>query len=210
MARPTLDAEEVERFRTRLCEVALRRFAEDGYKAVTLRGLANDLGCSYATPYRYFRDKQEIFAAVRGLAYERFASALESATIGEHNAERRLRLLMVAYLRFALGQPEAYRLMFELQQPGPRTDSTYWPKEVRAWEIWSGEIRNAIEAEVLVGDPAMVAHLLWAGVHGVAALHLAGKLVLGVEVDALVTPMVEALLISQSSRGTPTEGDPSE
>ena len=79
MARPTLRDEEVERFRQRLCDLALRRVAESGYEGVTLRGLARDLGCSYATPYRYFRDKEEIFAAVRALAYERFGAALEHA-----------------------------------------------------------------------------------------------------------------------------------
>jgi AcrR family transcriptional regulator len=198
VARPTLAPEEVERFRQRLCEVALRRFAEDGYDAVTLRGLASELGCSYATPYRYFRDKQEIFSAVRGLAYERFALALEAAAAGSSEPPERLRQLMRSYLRFALEQPEAYRLMFELHQPALDAQSQYRPKELRAWEIWSAEILGAIQAGALDGDPSTVAHLLWAGVHGVAALHLAGKLVLGRDIDALATPMIEALLSSQS------------
>ena len=100
MARPSLQPAEVERFRQRLCEVALQRFAEDGFAGVTLRALARDLGCSYATPYRYFRDKEHIFAAVRSLAYERFGAALESAAVGESDPERRLRLMLKSFVRF--------------------------------------------------------------------------------------------------------------
>ena len=50
----------------RTCRVATRRFAEEGFAGVTLRGLASDLGCSPMTPYRYFENKEEIFHSVRG------------------------------------------------------------------------------------------------------------------------------------------------
>ena len=41
-----------------------------------MRQLADDLGCSPMTPYRYFRDKDAILAAVRAAAFDRFAAAL--------------------------------------------------------------------------------------------------------------------------------------
>ena len=44
-----------------------------------MRALAEDLGCSAMTPYRYFHDKQEILAAVRAAAFDRFADAMEKA-----------------------------------------------------------------------------------------------------------------------------------
>lgn len=199
MARPALAPEEVERFRERLRELALQRFAEHGYAGVTLRALARDLGCSYATPYRYFRDKQHIFAAVRGLAYERFGAALESAAVGESDPEQRLRLMLRSFVRFAIDQPHAYRMMFELHQPGKDAHPEYWPKELHTWQIWEEEIRNAVEAGVLTGDPPVVAHLFWAGLHGVVALHLAGKLILGRDLQALATPMMEALLAASKT-----------
>ena len=48
MGRPALDSEAVADVRERVCEVALRRFAEDGYRAVTLRGIAREMGRSHA------------------------------------------------------------------------------------------------------------------------------------------------------------------
>jgi len=48
VGRPGLRPNEIERLRERLCDVAMRTFAEDGYGAGTLRGLAERLGCSHA------------------------------------------------------------------------------------------------------------------------------------------------------------------
>ena len=76
-----LSAAEVGAFRTRLCKVAQHRFATQGRDGVSMRQLADALGCSPMTPYRYFRDKDAILAAVRTAAFDRFAEALEAAAV---------------------------------------------------------------------------------------------------------------------------------
>ena len=53
-----LSPAEVDAFRARLCAVAERRFAERGADGVSMRQLADELGCSAMTPYRYFSDKE--------------------------------------------------------------------------------------------------------------------------------------------------------
>jgi AcrR family transcriptional regulator len=206
MARPSLRPEEVERFRQRLCEAALLRIAERGYAGVTLRGLARDLGCSYATPYRYFRDKEAIFAAVRALAYERFGNALEAAARELHDPEQRLRAMVKGYLDFAAAEPEAYRIMMELELPGPDHHPEYWAKERQTLEVWEAELVRAVEAGVLAGDPATIAHVFWAGVHGAVSLHLGGKLILGRPIEALGSAVTDALLAAYR----PTANLPSE
>jgi AcrR family transcriptional regulator len=203
MARPTLRPEEVERFRQRLCKAALLRIAERGYGGVTLRGLARDLGCSYATPYRYFRDKEAIFAAVRALAYERFGNALEAAARGVLDPEQRLRTMVTGYLAFAAAEPEAYRIMMELELPGPDHHPEYWTKERQTWEVWEAEIARAVQARVLDGDPSTIAHVFWAGVHGAVSLHLGGKLILGRSVEALGSEVTDALLAAYRPAANP-------
>ena len=201
MARPTLSAEEVELFRRDLCDVALRRFAEDGFASVTIRGLADELGCSHGRPYRYFTNKQDIFDTVRAHAYDRFAAALDLAAVNEPDPLERLRLMMAAYMRFAIDEPYAYRIMFELDQPtGENVPIDQLAKRLRAWDVWQGEIRNAIEAGRLEGSPSVAAHVFWAGVHGLVALHLAGKLALGENLSALSTPLIEAMLRAYGAR----------
>ncbi len=208
MPRPVLAPQQLERFRQRLCAVALRCFSTDGYEGVTLRALARELGCSYATPYRYFRDKLEIFAAVRALAFERFAAALEVGAEAETDPERRLRALGAAYLRFAREEPQAYRIMFQLDQPAD-AHPEYAAKELRAWEILREAVARAVESGVFRGDPTTIAHVMWAGVHGLASLHLAGKLVLGRDADGLAAPMLDALFTAhRSAAGSRTRRRP--
>ena len=78
MPKP-LSTAEIADFRERLCDAAERLFAEHGAEAVTIRQLAAAVGVSSMTPYRYFKDKDAILAAVRARAFDRHAEALEHA-----------------------------------------------------------------------------------------------------------------------------------
>src|ERR1700753_1327470 len=75
----TLPAAEIDSFRARLIEVAERLFAAHGPDGVTMRQLADALGVSPMTPYRYFEDKDAILAAVRTPAFNRCAAAMKEA-----------------------------------------------------------------------------------------------------------------------------------
>ena len=87
MARLALRPDEIAAFRRRAAEAAMHLFAAQGYEAVTMRSLADALGVSAMTPYRYLDGgKRELFGLVRAEAFRRFADRLE-VLIGEiHDA----------------------------------------------------------------------------------------------------------------------------
>jgi len=184
--RIALQPDEIAAFRRRAGEAATRLFAAHGYDAVTMRALADELGVSAMTPYRYLSGKDELVALVRTAAFRRFAEALEHATARVADPEDRLRRLKRAYLRFAATHGDAYRIMFELRGPD---DAGRWPElaaeAARAFGVLGDSVRAAVVAGVLEGDPLTIAHLLWAGAHGLASLHLAGRLNLGRSLDRL-------------------------
>ncbi len=189
MPRAALSQDRIDAFRDALCEAATRLFAEHGYQGVTLRALARDLGCSPMTPYRYFANKAAIFDTVRAAAASRFADAIENAANAHDTHPARLRALCRAYVDFALAEPHAYRIVFELdrsQQPDPIGGD-----EARGWLVMKGAVAAAIADGVLEGDPEIVAHLLWSGVHGLVALHLAGMLALGLDLEPLVAAFID-------------------
>lgn len=172
-----LSAAEVDAFRTRLCAVAQHRFATQGRDGVSMRQLADALGCSPMTPYRYFRNKEEILAAVRAAAFDRFASALEEAarkTRGDLRAGGEA--MGEAYIRFALGDPDAYRLMFDLSQPHPDRYPELVRASARARHMMSAALEALVKAGIFVGDPQLLGYVFWATMHGLVVLHLAGKL----------------------------------
>jgi AcrR family transcriptional regulator len=191
---------DVSAFRQRLCQTAERRFAEHGPESVTMRQLAADLGCSPMTPYRYFKDKDEILGAVRTAAFDRFADALEGAFQEGRDLDpaARSRAVGQAYVRFALAEPHAYRLMFDLTQPGEETYPDLKRAAARARATMIEHLKGMVDADRLQADGPLLGHVYWAGIHGVLMLHLAGKL--GPDVKAM--PLIEAMM-QTLHRGAP-------
>jgi len=62
-----------------------------------------------------------------------------------------------------------------------------------ATQGFEGVTLRAVAAGHLQGDPTTLAHLLWCGVHGIASLDLAGKLMNGRTADELVGPMMDMM-----------------
>ncbi|MDP2330690.1 MAG: TetR/AcrR family transcriptional regulator [Reyranella sp.] len=171
-----LNASEVAAFRARLCKAAVRRFSRDGLQGVTMRRLAADLGCSPMTPYRYFRDRQEIIAAVRADAFRRFADLLEDAYASQTDPVARARAVGRTFLSFACAEPDLYRLMYDVGQP----DEVNYPEltrhRMRAREVIVRQNAALIDAGLLEGDAEELSHVMWAATHGAILLHLSGVL----------------------------------
>lgn len=188
-----LTPEEIVGFRNRMCDHALASFAKHGVEGITLRGLAADLSCSRTTPYRYFKNKADILAALRQREFGRMAKILETALQEEADKHKQLTALASAYLRFAIEHPNTYRVMYEVAQQ----DSQQYP-ELEAEILRSGEpIRRVVNAAVnegrLHGDPVNISYVLWAGLHGLISLHLSHLLGDERDIEELATAMIRSL-----------------
>ncbi|MDR6952158.1 AcrR family transcriptional regulator [Ancylobacter sp. 3268] len=156
--------------REALVQATLDLIAEKGIAGVTFAEAARRAGVSAAAPYRHFRDRDELIAAVATTGFDRFAEALKAAwQEGRPSPAVAYERMGRAYLDFARQQPSYYIAMFEsgvpleahegLQQAGGRAFAV---------------LREA--AEVLVshmpGRPPglMVALHTWSLAHGVASL----------------------------------------
>jgi AcrR family transcriptional regulator len=171
-----LTSEDVADFRARLCAAAERLFVRHGVENVGIRQLAQELGCSPMTPYRYFRDKDDILAATRAAAFDRLAQTLETAAASVADPIARAQAVGTAYIRFALGQPNAYRLMFDLTQPGEENFPDLARAGARARRTMTDHIAVLVAAGLMEGEPVLLGHAFWAAIHGVVSLQLAGKL----------------------------------
>ena len=188
-----LSETDVADFRERLCAAAERLFAEHGPDGVTMRQLASELGVSPMTPYRYFKDKDAILAAVRANGFNRFADALEAAYDSENDPVERSRVVGDAYVAFALGEPAAYKLMFDLMQPHEADYPELVAAEARALATQTRHVQGMVDAGVLRGDVKMLAHMFWSILHGTLVLQLAGKLSPDIDPSELRTQLFRAL-----------------
>ncbi|HVZ90682.1 MAG TPA: TetR/AcrR family transcriptional regulator [Rhizomicrobium sp.] len=188
-----LTATDLADFREKLIAAATEMFAAKGREAFTMREVAAALGVSAMTPYRYFKDKDEILAAVRAHAFNRFADALESAFERPGDVRERSAAVGQAYVNFAFSEPASYRLMFDMAQP----DEANYPELVRATErarqTMTDHVRALVLAGALEGDPVLIGHVLWASLHGAVVLKLAGKLGPECDFDRIVSGAFAAL-----------------
>src|SRR5579863_1170193 len=96
--------------REALLQGAVRVIAELGPSAFTLREAARRAGVSHNAPYRHFRDREDLLAAVSTDGFDRLARALAAAGPKAGPLDR-LRLSGVAYVNFALRWPQHFAAM---------------------------------------------------------------------------------------------------
>lgn len=171
-----LTPEQIADFRQRICDIAEKQFAEQGVEHVSMRSLARELDCSATALYSYFDNKDAIFAAVRTSALNRLSVRLETAHASTTDPWQRSRAIGDAYIDFASAEPEAYRLVFAMAQP----DKSLYPElavaeERAARNTWL-YVEEMVADGLLVGDPKVLSHVFWAGMHGLITLQMAGKL----------------------------------
>lgn len=190
--------QEVAAFRERVCEVATDLFIERGPENVTMRQIAAGMGVSPMTPYRYFRDKDEILATVRAAAYNRFATALERAVRRGNDARAKARAIGDAYVRFARRYPAAYQLMFDFSQ----SDEARYPEllqaNARAQETMVGYVREMIGEGLVDGDAVLIGNMFWATLHGIVVLDMAGQLGRGIDAATLRAKTMRTLYAGMS------------
>jgi AcrR family transcriptional regulator len=178
-----LTEQDIADFRSELCKVATERFARFGYDGVTMRQLAEALGCSPKTPYRYFKDKADILATVRADAFSRFADALEQAAKAAPG--ERGRRTTEAYLAFALKNPHAYRIMFDIDAPIDETHAELASAANRAARFITRGAEEMAAEGVIEADPQLFGWSMWAELHGIVMLHQSGMLEHGPDYKAL-------------------------
>jgi AcrR family transcriptional regulator len=187
---------DLQDFRARLCDAAEHMFAERGPEAVTIRELAAAVGVSPMTPYRYFKDKDAILAAVRARAFDRHADLLEAAYAAHaDDPAARPAALAQAYVQFALDHPEAYKLMFDVHQPSAGD----YPDLVRAGERSRRTMSLQMETQegghgtLPKAEADFIAHMYWAALHGPLMLHMSGMLPNKISPSALIGALVSNL-----------------
>jgi AcrR family transcriptional regulator len=167
----TFPASPREKFRIHLrgeiLKVARQAFARYGYEGVSMRMLADKIGCSHGNLYLHFRNKEEIFDCLIEQSFEQLATALRELyrKAGSSDCLDLLRKAARAYIDFGLRNPSAYEFAFILRRPGALN------KPHQAYEYLRALVaRCADEKRIRDLDIDTAAQAAWAAVHGVTSL----------------------------------------
>ncbi|QFG26794.1 TetR/AcrR family transcriptional regulator [Actinomadura sp. WMMB 499] len=153
--------------RRAVLDAAADAIAESGPAGWSLRELARRAGVSHAAPAHHFGDKTGVLTAVAAEGYARFADALEAAGDDLHATG-------LAYVRFAVGNPAHFAVMFR-PQLYRRDDPDLASARARADAVLARGVHGIVPgAEADADGTAAVA--AWSIVHGFADLWLSGAL----------------------------------
>lgn len=162
-----------EALRRTLLDAAGRLLLAEGPGALTMRRVAGAVGCSTTVLYTMFGGKEGLADALYREGFERLRGRLEA--VADDDPLGRLGALAHAYRANALAERAYYGVMFQQAIPGFRPSAGSLAAAGASLEVLARAVRAAMDAGALrPGDPQAVAEVLWAAVHGVVSLELAG------------------------------------
>ncbi|HTQ58016.1 MAG TPA: TetR/AcrR family transcriptional regulator [Bryobacteraceae bacterium] len=160
--------------REELLQAGLNLIAEAGLAGFTLREAARRAGVSHNAPYRHFRDKEELLAALAGQGFTELTQAMADAAGNASNSMDRLRRAGLAYVEFALRRPQHFTVMFDAAVGDAASLSGQ--AGAQAFQALVRLIEDGQrDGQLPAGDPVLLARVAWSLVHGIAKLAVARR-----------------------------------
>ncbi|MEX1669247.1 TetR/AcrR family transcriptional regulator [Zhongshania guokunii] len=159
--------------RQELLELAEKHLINSGIAELSLRALAREIGVSQTAPYRHFKDKNALLAALATEGFRRFFIICEESE-NEPRADLSLLLFGLSYVKFAKLHTEMFHLMFgPVLQPRSDYPELFAAGREAIYKVRAG-VERGFKTDVIrqLDDVASMAHTVWAAVHGVATLML--------------------------------------
>ena len=188
--------------------------AREGWQSVSIRKVAERIEYSPPTIYEHFTSKEALLVELMREGFRLLMERVRAGNSAAASPEARIMAIALAYWDFAWDYPELYQVMhglggvpfcfdaaIEEAESAPNLPSSdQFPPEAKVVfqftmdaikELADGGERDCDEREALV-------HILWATLHGLVALTMAGRIDGGrVQAAGLVERAVRAFLAAQ-------------
>jgi AcrR family transcriptional regulator len=204
MVRPTLK-KQIPNLQQAIKDAAWKHIAKEGAPALSLRAIARDLKITAPAIYNYFPDRDALVTALIIDAYTSFGDSQFAArdAVPADDLIGRMNAIGLAYRQWAHKYPQRYQLIFGTPIPGYQTPiMEVMPSSARSLSALVSVVEQLrlagklkiksfpkVQAEFKVGFEMWkkyggdadilslsVAMLIWARVHGIVSLEIAGNL----------------------------------
>ena len=162
-----------DQLREEILDATTDLLLETGHaKAVSIRAVAHRVGVTPPSIYLHFADKDALLDAVCARYFERLDVVMQQLAADQPTTIERLRAQGMAYVRFALDNPELYRIAtMGDPMPGSDVDSTL---NSSAFVHLRDSVQALVDEGVYPpGDATVMGLELLTVAHGVAALLIA-------------------------------------
>jgi len=157
--------------REQILAAAGQLFVQEGYSSVSVRKIADAVGCAPATLYLYFEDKAAILNAICVETFAKLDKRMEAVANDQCDALERLRRGGRLYIQFGLDHPHHYWLTFGMEARDSFQNEALLQAGLRSFECMRTCVRACIDAgQIGVSDVDEAAQAIWSQVHGVVML----------------------------------------
>jgi len=158
--------------RAEILEAAERIFVAEGYEGATIRKIADEVGVSSTALYMHFQDKGCILAEICERTFENLLARNSEIAQKPLDAVVRTRMMLDAYMRWGLGHPNAYQLVYCTHNPTAQSlPEATAELSAQCYDTFAGVVREvAASGRLRTGDGESAAQALWMACHGVVAL----------------------------------------
>ena len=174
-------ARQSEKMRASIIKAARELINEFGCELVTLRQIAEQVGCSAPALLNHDPNKQILLLAVQAHDVLAMQAAFQKMTAGVSDPVEKLRVLSKALVALAQNEPNQYRLLHMTQLPvvapielhvhgmehgNPDRDPYFFARAICNELVAAGRVRPEYT------DPDLITQAFWGAIHGVISLFL--------------------------------------
>ena len=178
---------------------------QDGYKSLSMRRIAREIGYSATSIYLYFENKDALFHALIDEGMERLLEALKKAEVDQTGgAPTRLRAICRQYVDFGLSNPEYYEVMFMLHpEHMERYPAEKYRRARRNLDLIASVLSEGIQqGDFAMKDPRVTASTIWAALHGAVSLLLVQRVDIRIDRDVFIEETMAFVLQGVDARTT--------
>ncbi len=167
------DVVETESLKDRIVQAASHLFSTEGYDALSMRRVAQEVGCSQMAMYRHFANKEALVQYICADLYVQFVRRIHAEIDKEPDARKKLRQFVRATFRFVEQYPDHYSLIFLVRHPDPEVVAK---REVLGQNFLAGIaeiVRDVLPGNTSIAKVNATLRRMMESLHGAAALWLA-------------------------------------
>jgi len=159
-----------------LIDAGLVELEEKGVDSISLRSIAARVGVSHTAPKNHFDGLRGLLTSIATVGFERHAAEMRRGVEDQPPGTARLHAACNGYLRFALENPELFKLMFSsalCNRDNPDLKRAAWA----SYEVLRG-VAHGLDWDKAdaPGSPWRTEWMLWSMVHGYAMLLIEGQI----------------------------------
>lgn len=148
--RPSITEGQRREMRKKIAISTQKLFQKEGYRQISMRGIARDVGCSAMTLYKYYDSKVDILHTLWADIFKALFDRLDALELSQKSPREVLVLLASTYVDYWLDNTEHYRLVFMAEGVNQPDVSVFVenPEIIARYNVFLVAISNASQDEL--------------------------------------------------------------